>query len=91
MAPKKRERPKELARKLTQIRQSLGMSQSEMWRALELDDAFTYHVISHYETGLQEPSILVLLKYARLSGITMELLADDSLVLPKTVTKKRSL
>ena len=90
MPPRVRERPKELPNKLVQIRNHFGMSQTEMWKALGLENQFTYHVISHYETGLQEPSIIVLLKYARFAEVPMEVLADDKLSLPKKITKRTS-
>ena len=39
--------------------------------------------ISRYETGRREPSLLVLLEYARLAGISTDVLIDDRLNLPK--------
>jgi transcriptional regulator with XRE-family HTH domain len=43
----------------------------------------THTAISGYELGTSEPSLLVLLKYARLAGVPMEVLVDDELNLPK--------
>jgi transcriptional regulator with XRE-family HTH domain len=38
--------------------------------------------ISEYERSKREPPLLVLLKYARLYGCTMEELVDDKMRLP---------
>jgi len=40
-------------------------------------------LISRYENGLIEPTLMVLLQYSRLSKIPMEYLVDDRLKLPK--------
>ncbi len=38
--------------------------------------------ISGYETGKREPPLPVLLKYARLAGVSTDVLIDDKLKLP---------
>jgi len=38
--------------------------------------------ISGYELGEREPSLIVLLRYARVYGCTMEDLVDDKIKLP---------
>jgi hypothetical protein len=53
-----------------------------MWKKLEIDDYLPYTVISAYERGLREPSLEIVLKYARLAGVQMEVLVDDALDLP---------
>ena len=77
-----RPRPARLAEKLLHIRTALGLSQTEMWKRLGLEDSVTYDRISKYETGLNEPPLQTLLQYARLAGIHMEALVDDELDLP---------
>jgi transcriptional regulator with XRE-family HTH domain len=77
-----RPKPKRLAEKLLQIRNGLGLSQSEMWRRLGLEDEVTYDRISKYEVGRNEPPLLILLQYARLANVHMEALVDDDLDLP---------
>jgi transcriptional regulator with XRE-family HTH domain len=77
-----RRRPKRLAEKLLQIRDSLGLSQTEMLRRLGVEDAITYHRISEYELGKSEPTLMTLLSYARVAGIYVEDLIDDDLDLP---------
>ncbi len=34
-------------------------------------------LVSEFETGRREPSLLVLLKYARAAGVTVDSLVDD--------------
>jgi transcriptional regulator with XRE-family HTH domain len=80
MGISQREKPKRLARKLLAIRQGLGVSQTEMAKLLELKK--TYTVVSSYERGTREPPLLTLLKYARLVGISTDVLIDDKLNLP---------
>ena len=75
-----RRRPKNLARKLLAIRNKLDVSQTEMARLLDLDVAYT--AVSGYELGTRQPDLLVLLKYARLAGVSTDVLIDDKLKLP---------
>ena len=75
----RRERPKRLGRKLLAVRQRLGVSQTEMANRLKLK---TYTVISSYEHGTREPNLMTLLRYARLIGVSMDVLVDDKLDLP---------
>ena len=77
-----RPRPKRLAEKLLQIRNALGLSQTEMWRRLGVEDDIPYKRISKYELDQNEPPLSVLLQYARVAGIHMEALVDDELDLP---------
>jgi transcriptional regulator with XRE-family HTH domain len=75
-----RARPKKLGAKLKQIRLSLELTQAEMVKRLGVRDEPLYAAsISQYETGKREPPLLVLLRYARLYGCTMEELADDKM------------
>ena len=75
-----RARPKKLGAKLRQIRLGLELTQEQMVRRLAVRDEPLYSAsISQYETGKREPPLLVLLKYARLYGCTMEELVDDKL------------
>jgi transcriptional regulator with XRE-family HTH domain len=77
-----RPKPKRLAEKLRQIREALGLSQTEMLRRLWLESEMHYGRISEYETGQREPSLLTLLEYARVAGVHMEVIADDTVDLP---------
>jgi transcriptional regulator with XRE-family HTH domain len=75
-------KPKRLSEKLLRIRQTLGLSQNEMLRVLGSPDRLLQTSISGYERGMREPSLLVLLEYARVAGICMDVLIDDKLDLP---------
>ncbi|HEX5704495.1 MAG TPA: helix-turn-helix transcriptional regulator [Pyrinomonadaceae bacterium] len=75
-------KPKRLAEKLRQVRASLGLSQSEMLRRLDVEDAITRSYISEYEIGQSEPPLLILLRYARVAGVPVDVLIDDELDLP---------
>jgi DNA-binding XRE family transcriptional regulator len=77
----RRNKSLKLSHKLLAIRKRLGMSQTEMARALELK--VHYSAVSNFELGTREPDLLVLLHYARLAGVRMEFLADDQLSLPE--------
>lgn len=77
-----RPRPKRLARKLIQIREALGLSQNGMIRHLGVENSVTQDYISAYERGVREPSLPVLLEYARAAGVWMDVLVDDELDLP---------
>ena len=74
-----RKRPKRLARKLLQIRQSFGVSQAEMHKRLGVD--IQPNCICKYERDRNEPPTDVLLAYARLTKVPLEQLVDDELEL----------
>ena len=77
-----RERPRRLGAKLLQIRQTLSLTQAQMLVALKLDKKVFASAISGYELGTREPPLPVLLRYARLMGVSTDVLIDDDLVLP---------
>ena len=81
MGSKSRYRPKNLARKLLQIRNALGLSQSEMLRLLGAEE-FSTSRISEYEKGIREPSLWMLLNYSRVARVHLESLIDDNATLP---------
>jgi transcriptional regulator with XRE-family HTH domain len=72
-------RPERLAEKLKQIREKLNLSQNEMLDQLGFKERLFRSNISQYELGTREPSLLVLLAYARLAKISVESLIDDEL------------
>jgi len=83
MGEKARPKPKRLAKKLLQIRVRLGLSQNELIRQLGVK--LTQNRISDYELGIGEPSLPVILRYARVAGIPTEVLLDDELDLPEKI------
>lgn len=80
MGRSRRQRPKSLGQKLLLIRKRLGLSQTEMCKALGL--RVHYSAVSNYELGTREPPLLILLKYAKLYGISTDILIDDKERLP---------
>jgi transcriptional regulator with XRE-family HTH domain len=86
----KRARPKlkRLAEKLVQIRQALGLSQSEMFRRLDVEGFSEVKRISDYEIGKSEPPLIVLLRYARVANVSTDVLIDDELDLPQQLPAK---
>lgn len=84
MGRKRRTQPKRLAEKLREIRQRLDLSQEQMAERLkDVPQAPYPGLISRYEQGKSEPSLLILLAYARLAKVSMDVLVDDKLDLPK--------
>lgn len=89
MGQARRPQPTRLALKLRQVRTLLGLSQEQMAERLK-------HVksppqpghISEFERGKREPSLLVLVAYARVSGVLVDELVDDKLDLPEKLPAK---
>jgi transcriptional regulator with XRE-family HTH domain len=90
MGTRPRPKPKYLAEKLLQIRNALGLSQTEMVRRLGVEDLIAYHRISEYETGKREPPLLILLEYARAANVYVDALINDSVKLPEIPSHKKS-
>lgn len=93
MGRKPRIKPQRLAEKLRRIREALGLSQSELWRYLELEDLIWFKQISTYELGTNEPPLPILLRYARAANVSTDVLIDDELELPAKLpakTKRKS-
>jgi len=86
MGKASRRRPVRLAEKLLQIRTTLGLSQNEMLRRLEFDEAYRNY-ISDFENNKREPDYLTLLSYARCYGVSTDILIDDDLHLPEKPLK----
>ncbi len=61
MGRKSRRKPARLAEKLRQIRDSLGLSQSELVKRLGFEEDITKSEISDFEHGKYEPNLIVLL------------------------------
>lgn len=86
MSRKSRLRVKNLPRKLLKIRQALNLSQGEMLRLLNFEELTDRSVISGYERGEREPPLPVVLRYARVAGVSVDHLIDDDLSLPEQIT-----
>ena len=85
MGARARHRLKRLPEKLREIRDRLGLSQTQMLYRLGAEDLISYHQISRFETGDREPPLIILLNYARVAGVPTEVLLDDELDLPKRI------
>jgi transcriptional regulator with XRE-family HTH domain len=90
MGSRRRPQPLRLPAKLLRIRQSLDLTQEQMARLLETKRSPVYPThISEFERELREPSLLVLLQYARLAGVSTDVLIDDDLDLPAKLKRRR--
>ena len=87
MGRKPRVKPERLAEKLRAIRDAFGLSQGELVRRLDAGELIDAKHVSKFELGEREPSLLVLLRYARLARVSMDVLADDGLDLPARLRK----
>ena len=81
-----RPRPDRLSEKLRQIRERLGLSQSQMVTRVGLNMKASR--ISQYETNDREPSLKTLLEYAYAAGLHLEEIVDDDLDLPDKLPGK---
>lgn len=75
-------KPERLAEKLLQVRLTIGISQSEMLSRLAVEALIDYTKISAYERGERVPPLPILLEYARIANVWMDVLVDDELDLP---------
>jgi transcriptional regulator with XRE-family HTH domain len=82
MGTRPRLRQERLPEKLRQIRDMLGLSQSEMLRRLGVEELIDLYRISEFETGKREPPLIILLAYARTANVWADVLIDDELDLP---------
>lgn len=83
MGRSRRSRPNRLAEKLLQIRLDRDLSQNQMISLLEFDEfELTQGSLSNYELGKREPTLGLLLRYARFANVTVDVLIDDLLDLP---------
>jgi|GEM_PF-786235 len=79
----KRQTPAKLGQKLKAIREHLELTGEELIVRLDCPSIrLSRSSIYKYEKGHREPSTIVLLKYARLIKVPVEVLLDDELDLP---------
>jgi len=82
MGRRSRRRPGRIGEKLRQIRNALGLSQNQITHHLLLPKEFKRGIISNYENDEREPPLFVLLAYARVAGICLEVIVDDAIDVP---------
>jgi transcriptional regulator with XRE-family HTH domain len=74
--------PKNLPTKLKQIRLEAGLSKTAIIRELNSQASPLYPShIAQFERGERQPSLMLALAYARLGGVSLNVLADDELSL----------
>jgi transcriptional regulator with XRE-family HTH domain len=85
-----RPRPVHLGDKLLQIRRSFNLTLEQMIEHLGYNDSPLYPTnVSAMERGDREPSLLLLLAYARVAGVSTDILIDDEINLPDKLPGKR--
>jgi len=89
MGKARRPKPKRLAKKLLEIRRQLGLSQNGLIRHLGFSGEIFQSSISAFELGTREPPLPVLLEYARVANIYVEVLIDDQLDLPTNLPSSK--
>jgi transcriptional regulator with XRE-family HTH domain len=82
MGTARRPKPKRLAEKLLHIRLALNLSQNDLIKRLDFEKELVQGTISTYELGKREPSLPLLLRYAHLAGVCVDVLIDDALDVP---------
>lgn len=87
MSRKSRLRVKNLPEKLRKIRQALNLSQGGMLQLLDFEELTDRSIISGYERGEREPPLPVVLRYARVAGVSVDCLIDDELDLPEQIVR----
>lgn len=84
MGSASRVKPERLGEKLMAIRNQFDYSFSEMAARLSDEKIMVLRTdVSRYEKGLREPSLIILLRYAKLGKTTLDALADDGVKFPK--------
>jgi len=79
----RRKKPAKLGQKLKHIRDQFGYSFTQMAEQLSDKNIKVLRTdVSRFEKGFREPSLVVLLKYAKLGKVTIDFLADDKLKFP---------
>jgi len=77
-----RPKPARLAEKLLGVRNALELSQGGILAALGIAEEGYRNYISDFENGKREPPLPVLLKYAEIAGVCVDVLINDELDLP---------
>lgn len=84
MGSASRIKPAKLGEKLLMIRQEFKYSLSQMAAALSDEQAkILKQAVSKFEKGEREPNLIILLRYATMAGVTMEMLVNDEVELKK--------
>lgn len=86
MGSGKRVKPELLGDKLKTIRKKLDLTTEELVIRLDCPSIPLHRAsITQYEKGRREPPLIVLLQYARLANVYVDILIDDNLDLPENL------
>ncbi len=84
MGSANRKKPEKLGQKLKAIRDGFEYSFTQMAEKLSDNEITVLRTdVSRFEKGQREPSLLILLRYARLGKTSIDVLADDEIEFPK--------
>ncbi len=87
MGRKSRLKVTNLPAKLRKVREALNLSQGGMLQLLNFEELTDRSIISGYERGEREPPLPVVLRYARVAGVSVDCLVDDELDLPEQIVR----
>lgn len=83
MGRAKRTTPEKLGEKLAKIRKNLDLTIDGIIEKLDSPEIPLHPAsISMYESSKREPPLIILLRYAKLIGVSTDILIDDSEELP---------
>lgn len=88
-ASRKRYVPARLGEKFLQIRNALNLTQQSMLERLGLPPEFSQSNISAYERGTKEPPVYVIMKYAEVANVWIDVLVRDSIDLPNVIPSRQ--
>lgn len=84
MGSARRVKPKKLAGKLLAIREHFGYTGLQLAERLSDEHLIVQRTdIPRFEKGIREPSLIILLRYAKLVNISTDVLIDDERDLPE--------
>lgn len=89
MGKASRQKPKYLGEKLRRIRFALDVSQGGMLKLLGIEEEGYRNYISDFENNKREPSLPVLLRYAQIANVWVDVLINDELDLPEEIPGSR--
>lgn len=89
MGKASRQKPKFLGEKLKRIRLALDLSQGGMLRLLEIEEEGYRNYISDFEHDKREPPLPVLLRYAQIANVWVDVLINDELDLPEKISSSK--
>ena len=93
MGRKSQRRPKDLNKKLRQVRKRIGATQdkmAELLRRFGAEETTHSGYVADFEVGKRVPSVFTLLAYSRMTGISINHFIDDCLDLPEEVIPKEN-